>query len=44
MADHQGRKWVFYMGVFMHLMLIGCTFLVEDAKWFYCVVFLMGIE
>lgn len=43
-ADKSGRKVVFFMGVALHLMLVLCTIIVNEAQWFYCLVFLMGIE
>lgn len=44
MADVSGRKVVFYMGVFMHIILVSTLFIVTEAKWFFGLIFLIGIE
>lgn len=44
LSDLSGRKAVFFLGVFMHLMLIATTFVVSEVQWFYGIVFLMGLE
>jgi MFS family permease len=43
-ADVSGRKVVFYLGVFMHAILIGVILIVKQAQWFLAILFLMGIE
>jgi MFS family permease len=44
LSDTSGRKYIFFLGVLMHVMLVPCTFIVQEAEWFYCIVFFMGVE
>ena len=44
LADGSGRKRVFYMGVFLHAIIVGTTFITDDVGLFYGLVFLMGVE
>ena len=44
LSDLSGRKSVFYMGVFMHVMLVLTSFMTTEASWFYGLLFFMGIE
>jgi Na+/melibiose symporter-like transporter len=44
LADIAGRKTVYYLGVFIHVILVATAFLVNNDSLFYGLVFFMGIE
>jgi MFS family permease len=44
LADLQGRKRIFFLGLILHGLLVGCSMIAEDSSMFYSLLFFMGVE